>query len=122
MPDKAFKRELDQVLVGCKYRKNKTCSWKGPVKDYQVYKSKFVIIYLCIPFFLKLHIDQTHVHYICPECNENFFSQAALDEHLKICPEIFQQCKLGSVCAEDMVKKIFFFFLFLNKFFLLFCN
>jgi len=55
MPDKAFNRELGNLSVGCKYRKNNTCTWRGLLKDYQVYKSTFVIIYLYILcFFFKV--------------------------------------------------------------------
>jgi len=96
MPDKAFKKELDNLSVGCMYRKDKQCPWIGFLRDYQ------------------LHLDEIHIHHICPECNERFPSKQALDDHLKICPEIFQACPLGPFCTEEMVKISILFF-FVNK-------
>jgi hypothetical protein len=41
MPDKAFNKELVNISINCLHQKDKTCSWKGLLKDYQVYKSNF---------------------------------------------------------------------------------
>jgi transcription initiation factor IIE alpha subunit len=60
-----------------------------------------------LSFFLQLHLDENHIHYICPECNEPFSSQTALDEHVnKTCPSIFQLCPLAPFCTEDMVRNL----------------
>ncbi len=59
-------------------------------------------------FFLKSHLDEIHTHYICSDCHQSFPSEIALDDHIQRCPEIFENCRLGSYCAEDMVRKSFF--------------
>ncbi|CAF1248442.1 unnamed protein product [Rotaria sp. Silwood1] len=88
MPDRAFKKELDVLPVVCMYRNDKQCNWTGQLKTYQS------------------HLDEVHVHYICPQCNERFASQAILNEHItKTCPMIFQSCPLAPFCAEEMIPK-----------------
>jgi hypothetical protein len=43
MTDKAFKRELDALQVGCMYRNNGPCSWIGPLQNYQVNSSNCLL-------------------------------------------------------------------------------
>ncbi|UJR08348.1 hypothetical protein I4U23_012619 [Adineta vaga] len=87
MPDKAFRRELDNLQVTCLYKENNICLWCGLLKDYQA------------------HLDATHIHYSCSECNLSFSSQAVLDDHMTKCPVVFQRCPLAPFCTEDMIRK-----------------
>ncbi|CAF1078601.1 unnamed protein product [Adineta steineri] len=87
MPDKAFKKELDNIRVVCIHRRDDQCTWAGHLRDYQA------------------HLDENHVHYICPDCNERFTSQPILDDHMAKCPAIFQLCPLGSLCTDQLIRK-----------------
>ena len=44
MSDKAFKRELDRLEVGCLYRKTGQCPWTGVLRDYQVNSFDCVVL------------------------------------------------------------------------------
>jgi hypothetical protein len=71
--------------------------------------SKFIELFALKIFdfylFFKKHLEETHIEYKCSHCNELFTSKAAFDNHLRICPEIFDECQLGILCTEDMVRK-----------------
>ena len=36
MNDKAFRRELEALMIACMYRSDRECLWTGPLRDYQV--------------------------------------------------------------------------------------
>jgi len=55
--------------------------------------------------FFKKHLEENHINYNCPQCRQSFSAKAALDDHLRRCPEIFDECRLGILCTEDMVRK-----------------
>jgi hypothetical protein len=48
MTDRAFKKELDVLVVACTHKTDKKCPWTGQLQFYQV------CIFIFIPFFFKI--------------------------------------------------------------------
>ncbi|CAF1034674.1 unnamed protein product [Adineta ricciae] len=90
MEDKAFRRELDSLRIICRFKDNEECTWSGILRDYQ------------------RHLDENHIHYICPDCHSRFSSQIALDEHVHSCPVNFQRCLLAPYCTDEMIPRVDF--------------
>jgi len=88
MMDRAFKREIDVLIVACLHKTGQACSWVGPLKKYQE------------------HLDEKHAHHPCELCEEIFPSSIALAEHKESkCPKLFIKCLLAPYCTNEMLRR-----------------